>query len=71
MSPGLPRTTRATISANARVVVIGASTGGRAHPRIGNRHLDEAEMESAYTVDAAALSSLGVEPPEGPLRALI
>jgi hypothetical protein len=28
------------------VVVIGASTGGRAHPRIGNRHLDEAEMES-------------------------
>ncbi len=27
------------------VIVIGASTGGRAHPRIGNRHLDEAQME--------------------------
>jgi hypothetical protein len=28
------------------VVVLGASTGGRAHPRIGNRHLDMVEFES-------------------------
>jgi Amino acid synthesis len=27
------------------VVVLGASTGGRAHPRIGNRHLDMLEIE--------------------------
>jgi len=27
------------------VVVLGASTGGRAHPRIGNRHLDMLELE--------------------------
>lgn len=29
------------------VVVLGASTGGRAHPRIGNRHLDMIELENA------------------------
>lgn len=27
------------------VVLLGASTGGRAHPRIGNRHLDIVELE--------------------------
>jgi hypothetical protein len=27
------------------VIVLGASTGGRAHPRIGNRHRDMLEME--------------------------
>ncbi|MBN3845628.1 MULTISPECIES: amino acid synthesis family protein [Burkholderiaceae] len=27
------------------VIVLGASTGGRAHPRIGNRHLDTMEIE--------------------------
>lgn len=36
------------------VVVIGASTGGRAHPRIGNRHLDEAEMEQEARAKSVA-----------------
>jgi hypothetical protein len=27
------------------VVLLGASTGGRAHPRIGNRHLDMVELD--------------------------
>jgi hypothetical protein len=34
------------------VVALGASTGGRAHPRIGNRLLDEAELEQEVQVSA-------------------
>ena len=33
-------------NANEIVVVLGASTGGRAHPRIGDRHLDMEELRA-------------------------
>lgn len=34
-------------AANEIVVILGAATGGRAHPRIGDRHLDMEEMAVA------------------------